>query len=137
MDDRESVFKYDADACKKYTLFSGTKVLQTRSAPYPPRSDTTGPPQYMWDNLASDAAPMTVGMVLKTGFATARGQLVRAIMYPPPAKFNFEAQGYKFIWVLVGALVAGVIAQIIIYQNKVRRRKRPSSRRKAVVLCDG
>ncbi len=36
--------------------------------------------------------PIAVGMVMRTGFSTARGQLVRAILFPPPPKFDFEAQ---------------------------------------------
>jgi hypothetical protein len=39
--------------------------------------------------------PIAVGMVMRTGFSTARGQLVRAILFPPPPKFDFEAQVCK------------------------------------------
>ncbi|GAB5037979.1 cation-transporting atpase 13a3, partial [Nannochloropsis oceanica] len=66
-------------------------------------------------DLLVHTRPIPIAMVLHTGFTTARGQLVRAILFPPPPKFDFEAQGYKFIWVLASTLVVGAILQIVIY----------------------
>jgi cation-transporting ATPase 13A3/4/5 len=45
-------------------------------------------------------------VVLRTGFLTAKGNLIRSIMYPPPADFKFDQDSYKFIGIL--AAIAGV-----------------------------
>lgn len=45
-------------------------------------------------------------MFLCTGFLTAKGSLVRSIMYPPPVDYKFERDSYKFVAVL--GCIAGV-----------------------------
>jgi len=53
-----------------------------------------------------------VGMVVQTGFSTAKGQLIRAILYPKPSKFDFQRQSYNFIVILLLACFAGCLATI-------------------------
>jgi hypothetical protein len=48
--------------------------------------------------------PIAVGMVMRTGFSTARGQLVRAILFPPPPKFDFEAQVGGWVVAIDGSM---------------------------------
>lgn len=48
-------------------------------------------------------------MVLRTGFLTAKGSLVRSIMYPPPADFKFDQDSYKFIGILAAIAAIGFI----------------------------
>jgi hypothetical protein len=70
--------------------------LQVLQAKAPPPVAGSGPPSCLQDLLTSPTArALPVALVLKTGFSTARGQLVRAILYPKPPKFDFEAQGYR------------------------------------------
>lgn len=116
--DGDSCFRPDAERDKKYILYSGTKVLQAKCSA-PPFSKDPVPLEdvkNIWEfREDSKSQVFPVAMVLKTGFSTARGQLIRAIMYPKPPKFDFEKQGYRFIWVLVGFLVVGCTVQIIVY----------------------
>ena len=44
--------------------------------------------------------------VVRTGYLTSKGDLVRSILYPPPVDFQFEKDSYKFIVIL--ALIATV-----------------------------
>ena len=44
--------------------------------------------------------------LLRTGYSTSKGDLVRSILYPPPVDFQFEKDSYKFIIIL--ALIATV-----------------------------
>ena len=76
--------KYDPedDMSKKTTLFSGTKVIQARSM--------GGQPVY--------------ALVIRTGFITIKGTLVRDILFPKPTKFKFYRD--SLVWVACMALVA-------------------------------
>ena len=44
--------------------------------------------------------------MIRTGFATTKGNLVRSIMYPAPVDFKFEEDSYKFVGFLT--LIAGI-----------------------------
>lgn len=70
-----------------HTLFSGTKILQAR---------------YFSDRRVH-------GVVIRTGYLTAKGSLVRSILYPPPADFRFDKDTYHFIWILAIVAVCGSI----------------------------
>ncbi|XP_018321676.1 probable cation-transporting ATPase 13A3 isoform X2 [Agrilus planipennis] len=72
-----------------HTLFSGTKIIQTRSR------------------------NKIFAIVLRTGFQTTKGQLVRTILYPPPTDFKFDQDSYKFIGVLAFIALVGFIYTIV------------------------
>ncbi|CAH1997974.1 unnamed protein product [Acanthoscelides obtectus] len=72
-----------------HTLFCGTKVIQTRST------------------------DKVLAVVIRTGYLTAKGELVRSILYPPPADFKFERDSYKFIGILSIVGIMGVIYTIV------------------------
>lgn len=74
-----------------HTLFCGTHVLQTR---------------YHGNGKVH-------AVVLRTGFLTAKGSLVRSILYPPPADFRFDSETYKFIWILASVAALGLLYTIV------------------------
>lgn len=41
-----------------------------------------------------------LAVVVNTGNITAKGGLVRSILYPPPVDYKFEQDSYKFIMLL-------------------------------------
>jgi cation-transporting ATPase 13A2 len=41
-----------------------------------------------------------VGIVLRTAFGTAKGRLVRSILYPKPSAFQFYADSFKVLSLL-------------------------------------
>ncbi|KOB71964.1 putative cation-transporting ATPase [Operophtera brumata] len=67
-------------------LFCGTRVIQTR----------------YYNNEPVKA------LVLRTGYNTSKGQLVRSILYPVPADFKFDRDSYKFIIILAFIAVFGL-----------------------------
>ncbi|CAK1546719.1 unnamed protein product [Leptosia nina] len=67
-------------------LFCGTKVEQTR----------------YYNNEPVRA------LVLRTGYNTSKGQLVRSILYPVPADFKFDRDSYKFLFILACIAVLGL-----------------------------
>lgn len=58
---------YDVTTDNKYTLYGGTKVIQSRSY----------------------GKSRVLGLVIRTAFVTTKGNLVRDILYPKPNKFKF------------------------------------------------
>lgn len=59
---------YNPQTHKKYTLFCGTKVIQVK---------------------AVGNSELVSAVVIRTGFATAKGQLFNTILFPKPIKFQF------------------------------------------------
>ncbi|XP_066996755.2 polyamine-transporting ATPase 13A3 [Anabrus simplex] len=82
---------YDSKEHAKHTLFCGTQVIQTRYISNEP----------------------VLAVVIRTGFSTAKGDLVRSIMYPPPVDFKFEHDSYKFVELLACIASIGFIYTVI------------------------
>uniref|UniRef100_A0A8C5S940 ATPase 13A5 n=1 Tax=Laticauda laticaudata TaxID=8630 RepID=A0A8C5S940_LATLA len=79
---------------RRHVLFCGTEVIQTRRAgPGPVRA-----------------------VVLQTGFNTAKGDLVRSILYPKPLNFRLYQQAFQFIMGLAVIGILGMIYTICVYQ---------------------
>ncbi|CAC5383952.1 ATP13A2 [Mytilus coruscus] len=87
---------YSADLHKRHTLFSGTKVLQTR---YYGHAKVTA-------------------VVVRTGFKTAKGELVRGILYPKPLGFKFYQDAMKFVLFLSGIALMGMTYSVVILVRK-------------------
>ncbi|KAJ1522586.1 hypothetical protein ONE63_001769 [Megalurothrips usitatus] len=78
---------YDIKEDARHTLFGGTTVIQTRFY----------------------GEHRVLAVVVRTGYLTSRGALVRSILYPPPADFRFERDSYKFIGILAVIALAGLV----------------------------
>ncbi|XP_064642890.1 polyamine-transporting ATPase 13A3-like isoform X2 [Lineus longissimus] len=76
----------------KHVLFCGTKVIQTR---------------YYGNQMVK-------AVVLRTGFMTAKGELVRAILFPKPLDFRFYQDTMKFVAFLACLAGAGFIFTIVL-----------------------
>jgi len=77
---------FDAEHDHKHILYSGTRCLETRKA-------------------KGSNAPV-LGLVLRTGFSTMKGRLVRSLLFPKPENFKFYRDSLKFISIM------GVIATL-------------------------
>jgi cation-transporting ATPase 13A3/4/5 len=53
-------------------------------------------------------------VVLRTGYLTAKGSLVRSILYPPPADFKFDQDSYKFIGILSAIAAIGFLYTLVL-----------------------
>ncbi|KAG7227155.1 hypothetical protein INR49_013953 [Caranx melampygus] len=94
----EAASKYDIEEHKRHTLFCGTHVIQTRFY--------TG--------------ELVKAVVVRTGFSTEKGQLVRSILYPKPTDFKLYRDAYLFLLCLVGVAGIGFIYTIVLsIMNKV------------------
>ncbi|XP_063677534.1 polyamine-transporting ATPase 13A3-like isoform X1 [Bolinopsis microptera] len=76
---------YNPERDKKYSLLAGTTVLQSK-----PTSGTNA-----------------VAIVMRTGFSTFKGSLIRSILCPKPTQFEFQADAQRFIMMLSFFAVLG------------------------------
>ncbi|RXG68241.1 putative cation-transporting ATPase 13A4 [Armadillidium vulgare] len=82
---------FDEKVHGKHILYCGTEVIQTR----------------FYGNEKVTA------VVIRTGFLTSKGSLVRSIMYPPPVDFKFHQDAYRFLLFLVGIFSVGFVYSVI------------------------
>lgn len=71
-------YVFSQKAHSRHILFAGTKLIQSR---------------YI-------GGERVLGMVINVGIKTAKGDLIRSILYPPPVDYKFEQDSYKFIKLL-------------------------------------
>ena len=84
---------YDSERNKQNTLFSGTTVIQTR--------------------FHSNSKVLAV--VVRTGFDTSKGGLIRSILYPKPLGFKFYEDSIKFILFLSAVATVGMTYCAYVY----------------------
>jgi cation-transporting ATPase 13A2 len=80
----------------RHILFSGTQVIQTR--------------YYGHEKLKA--------IVIRTGFNTTKGELVRSILHPKPLNFQFKSDLNKYVVGLFAIALGGIIYSLTL---KIRR----------------
>uniref|UniRef100_A0A0K0D0C8 Cation-transporting ATPase n=1 Tax=Angiostrongylus cantonensis TaxID=6313 RepID=A0A0K0D0C8_ANGCA len=95
-DDDEEYKRLSIEKHSKHILFCGTHILQTRF--------------YQGKKVKA--------IVLRTGYSTLKGQLVRSIMYPKPVDFRFTKDLFKFVAFLFFIALFGFIYTVIIMIEK-------------------
>ncbi|ERE75973.1 putative cation-transporting ATPase 13A4 [Cricetulus griseus] len=78
---------------RRHILFCGTEVIQARAA----------------------GSGTVRAVVLQTGFNTAKGDLVRSILYPKPMNFKLYRDAIRFLLCLVGTATIGMIYTLCVY----------------------
>ncbi|XP_069105688.1 polyamine-transporting ATPase 13A3-like [Argopecten irradians] len=84
---------YSSEAHKRHTLFSGTHIMQTRYY----------------------GSARVTAVVVRTGFRTAKGELVRSILFPKPIDFQFYRDSMKFVMFLGFIAAIGMIYTVVLY----------------------
>ncbi|XP_054889379.1 polyamine-transporting ATPase 13A3-like isoform X2 [Poeciliopsis prolifica] len=94
----EAARRYSVEEHKRHTLFCGTHVIQTRFY----------------------SGELVKAVVIRTGFSTEKGQLVRSILHPKPTDFRLYRDAYLFLLCLVGVAGIGFVYTIVLsIMNKV------------------
>lgn len=83
---------YDEGQHGVHTLYCGTRLIQTRYY---------------------ESEPVKA-LVIRTGYWTSKGRLVRAILHPAPTDFKFDRDSYKFIIILTVIAILGLIYTIVL-----------------------
>ncbi|GAA6025566.1 hypothetical protein JCM11491_003215 [Sporobolomyces phaffii] len=86
----------------RHVVFNGTKIIRVRQTT--PSAATAGPGLHQ---------PEALGMVLRTGFNTTKGALVRSMLFPKPFGFAFYRDSFRFIGVLGMVAVCGFLASSV------------------------
>ncbi|KAF2669226.1 hypothetical protein BT63DRAFT_455205 [Microthyrium microscopicum] len=81
----------------KHVLFCGTKIIRARR---PQKGD-------------SDDEASALALVIRTGFNTTKGALVRSMLFPKPSGFKFYRDSFKYISVMAMIAGFGFIASFI------------------------
>ncbi|XP_036601114.1 polyamine-transporting ATPase 13A2 isoform X3 [Trichosurus vulpecula] len=95
---------YSPEEHRRHTLFCGTLVLQARA--------------YMGADV--------LAVVTRTGFCTAKGDLVSSILHPKPINFRFYRDALKFVFFLFILAAIGTIYSIVILirnENRLKEHK--------------
>ncbi|XP_069583276.1 polyamine-transporting ATPase 13A3 isoform X1 [Ranitomeya imitator] len=82
---------YNTEVHKRHTLFCGTNVIQTRFY----------------------AGEPVKAIIVRTGFSTSKGQLIRSILYPKPTDFKLYRDAYLFLLCLVGVAGIGFLYTVV------------------------
>ncbi|SCV73478.1 BQ2448_7404 [Microbotryum intermedium] len=82
----------------RHVVFSGTKIIRIRKTS--PISIGGGEPE-------------ALAMVVRTGFNTTKGALVRSMLFPKPFGFAFYRDSFRFIGVLAIVAVLGFMASSV------------------------
>ncbi|GAA5917468.1 hypothetical protein JCM6882_006480 [Rhodosporidiobolus microsporus] len=86
----------------RHVVYNGTKVIRIRkTAPTAQQAGVGG------------GEPEAVAMVMRTGFNTTKGALVRSMLFPKPFGFAFYRDSFRFIGVLAGVAVCGFLASSV------------------------
>lgn len=92
----------------RHFLFSGTKIIRARR------------PQEGLDDEA-----VALAIVVRTGFNTTKGALVRSMLFPKPSGFKFYKDAFRYISVMAGVAGVGFLVSFI---NFVRLQVRTETR---------
>ncbi|RMC02105.1 hypothetical protein DUI87_21267 [Hirundo rustica rustica] len=84
---------YCAEDYKKHVLFCGTEVIQTKA----------------------DDRGVVKAVVLRIGFNTAKGDLVRSILYPKPVNFKLYRDALRFLMCLIAFAAIGMIYTVCVF----------------------
>ncbi|ROW15439.1 hypothetical protein VPNG_02325 [Cytospora leucostoma] len=80
----------------RHFLFCGTKIIRARR----PQDDR-------------DEEAVALAMVVRTGFDTTKGALIRSMLFPKPSGFKFYRDSFRYISVMGGVALVGFAATFI------------------------
>ncbi|KAJ2302297.1 hypothetical protein IWW55_003482, partial [Coemansia sp. RSA 2706] len=83
----------------RHILFAGTQIIRVRTT-----SST-------YSSGGQDIR--ATAMVLRTGFCTTKGTLVRSILFPHPTHFRFYRDALRFVWVMAAMAAIGFVVNTI------------------------
>ncbi|KAF9132248.1 hypothetical protein BGW39_000500 [Mortierella sp. 14UC] len=93
----------------RHFLFSGTKIIRARPGPANPKK------QARTDDVdfGVNQLPRGLALVVRTGFNTTKGSLIRSMLFPKPNDFQFYRDSFRFIGILAGIAFCGFLVSTV------------------------
>ena len=89
-----------------FFLFSGTKIIRARGTAANDGKDLIPA------EIKSDSNGGALALAVRTGFNTAKGSLIRSMLFPRPNTFKFYQDAFKFIGVLAFISMLGFLGSL-------------------------
>lgn len=96
-DEAPTIFSFSKN--KQHALYNGTKILEAHCLQNDPRNQ------------------QVLALVIRTGFTTLKGRLVRSIIHPKPVHFKFFRDSMKFILTFGFIAFLGFIYSLVTFVN--------------------
>ncbi|KAF9915959.1 hypothetical protein BX616_004966 [Lobosporangium transversale] len=93
----------------RYFLFSGTKIVRARPGTVAPAKVLR--PEDAEHGMSQPARGLA--MVVRTGFNTTKGTLIRSMLFPKPNDFQFYRDSFRFIGILACIAVCGFMVSTV------------------------
>ncbi|KAG0347027.1 hypothetical protein BG004_000252 [Podila humilis] len=97
----------------RHFLFSGTKIVRARPG-------ATKPPKKQTETVVSAAMEPPralpqrgLAMVVRTGFNSTKGSLIRSMLFPKPKDFQFYRDSFRFIGILACIAFGGFLVSTV------------------------
>ncbi|KAI8352801.1 hypothetical protein B0O80DRAFT_427396 [Mortierella sp. GBAus27b] len=92
----------------RHFLFSGTKIVRARPGASTKKNLNTNDAEY---GMAQPARGLA--MVVRTGFNSTKGALIRSMLFPKPNDFEFYRDSFRFIGILAIIAVCGFVVSTV------------------------
>ncbi|KAG0365015.1 hypothetical protein BGZ54_006946 [Gamsiella multidivaricata] len=92
----------------RHFLFSGTKIIRARPGQSAKKTLNTDDAEY---GMAQPARGLA--MVVRTGFNTTKGTLIRSMLFPKPNDFQFYRDSFRFIGILACIAFCGFLVSTV------------------------
>ncbi|KAF9933570.1 hypothetical protein FBU30_005213 [Linnemannia zychae] len=93
----------------RHFLFSGTKIIRARPGAASPKKQA----RVDDSDYGIDQVPRGLALVVRTGFNTTKGSLIRSMLFPKPNDFQFYRDSFRFIGILAGIAFCGFLISTI------------------------
>ncbi|KAF9390490.1 hypothetical protein BGX21_011470 [Mortierella sp. AD011] len=93
----------------RHFLFSGTKIVRAR----PGASSQQNQANAEDDEFGTTSPPRGLAMVVRIGFNTTKGTLIRSMLFPKPNDFQFYRDSFRFIGILAMIACGGFLISTI------------------------
>ncbi|KAF9436778.1 hypothetical protein BGZ76_003009 [Entomortierella beljakovae] len=93
----------------RHFLFSGTKIVRARPG-VPRKQDQSNIED---DEYGRNNQPRGLAMVVRIGFNTTKGTLIRSMLFPKPNDFQFYRDSFRFIGILAMIACVGFLLSTV------------------------